>query len=412
MTDRGKPPSRVLLVLAGMMTQLLGVGCLIATLASLPIVHDLHHGMQALVASGLAAVAAIVCGTLVWRGRLVPLALAIGIDVGFGIVLPGGGSALGAMLKILPADDARTADMVVTAAAIAMFVAAVLCVLSIPSALGLRRWAREEIAAGRAPVAARTLPGMGRPSVRQQTMMIRVAEKQARSRPAVIAAVALTLIVIGVVVIAAAVGSGDGTSDLGLRTSGRDAGVDSRRVASGSSSELRAPKPEVPPPDAGVQSLEDVMATWHQAIAKATPAELAALFDDKAFAFGVEAHELAEGPAAIAAMIARDAGEHRDTTVQYSQLAHDGDVGWVAEELRVGSHVFVVSAVAHLDGTKWTIAALQWATALPNADAYREARDGSLPVPDAIPDAHDASPLADAMRTAFASKPSFVAARS
>lgn len=49
---------------------------------------------------------------------------------------------------------------------------------------------------------------------------------------------------------------------------------------------------------------------------------------------------------------------------------------------------------------------------MPNATAYRRAREDDLSPPDAIPDTNDASPLAAAMRTAFASKPSFVAARS
>ena len=49
---------------------------------------------------------------------------------------------------------------------------------------------------------------------------------------------------------------------------------------------------------------------------------------------------------------------------------------------------------------------------MPNAEAYKAARDGTLELPDAIPDTHDESDLAKAMRTGFASKPSFVAARS
>ncbi|HTR52510.1 MAG TPA: nuclear transport factor 2 family protein [Kofleriaceae bacterium] len=426
MTSRPKPPSRVLLVLAGMMTQLLGVGSLVLALASLPVVHDLHHGMQALAASVIAAIAALVCGTLVWRGRIVPLALAIGIDVGFGIVLPRGGSALGAMLKLLPADDAQTAETIVTAAAIGMFVAAVLCVLSIPSALALRRWAREQIAEGR-PSAGSTLPGLGpeRTSQRNATVMIRTAERQARSRPAVIAGVALTLIVVGVVVIAAAMGggsaetaagSGSGNGSGGGSGSGTGSGTRLAARGSGSGSGVAAAAAAAVA-DAGVAdapgapSLDDFVAKWHDAI-KGKPAELAAMFRAKSFAFGVEAHELTEGPAAIAAMIAHDAGDHRDVEVRFSQIGHEADVGWIAEELRVGGKSFVVTAVAELAGGKWTLAALHWASALPNADAYRTARDGSLPVPDAISDAHDTSPLADAMRTAFASKPSFVAARS
>jgi hypothetical protein len=49
---------------------------------------------------------------------------------------------------------------------------------------------------------------------------------------------------------------------------------------------------------------------------------------------------------------------------------------------------------------------------MPNEEAYRLARDGDLAIPDAIPDLHDESALAVAMRTAFASRTSFVDARS
>src|SRR5690349_1892381 len=102
MTSPAQRPSRILLVVAGVVTMVLGLGCLVLALASLPLAHDLHQGMHVVAASVVAAIAAIVCGVLMWRGRLVPLALAIGIDVGFGIVLPRGGSALGALLRMLP----------------------------------------------------------------------------------------------------------------------------------------------------------------------------------------------------------------------------------------------------------------------------------------------------------------------
>src|SRR2546430_17150773 len=96
-----RPPSRALLILAGLVTQLCGALCLGLALAALPVVHDLHGGMRGLVASAVAAVAAMVCGTLAYRGRLIPLGLALGLDLGFGIALPRGGSALGALLRIL-----------------------------------------------------------------------------------------------------------------------------------------------------------------------------------------------------------------------------------------------------------------------------------------------------------------------
>ena len=109
----GKQPSRALLIAAGLLTQLIGALCFILGLASIPVVHDLKGGMSGVIASVIASLAAIVCGTLVWRGRLVPLALAAGLDVGFGIGLPRGGSAVGAMLRMLPANEASTAETLV-----------------------------------------------------------------------------------------------------------------------------------------------------------------------------------------------------------------------------------------------------------------------------------------------------------
>ena len=119
---------------------------LILALASLPVLHDLHSGTHSLVASIIAALAAVICGTLAYRGRLIPLALAAGLDVGFGIGLPRGSSAIGALLRILPKNDADTADTLVTIGAVAMFVAAICCVIAIPSALNLRQCARAELA--------------------------------------------------------------------------------------------------------------------------------------------------------------------------------------------------------------------------------------------------------------------------
>src|SRR5439155_22944524 len=160
----GKRPSRVVLIVAGALTQRIVTTCLVLALASLPVVHDLHRGMQSLVASVIAALAAIVCGTLAYRGRLVPLALAAGVDVGFGIVLPRGGSAIGVLLRILPAEDASTAESLITAAAIAMFATAALCLVAIPSAVKLRRWAYEEIARdSSASITGRSGPEAGPP---------------------------------------------------------------------------------------------------------------------------------------------------------------------------------------------------------------------------------------------------------
>jgi hypothetical protein len=410
MPGPGKLPSRALLIAAGVLNQLLGMTCLVLALASLPIVHDLRHGMQSLIASVIAALAAIVCGTLVWRGRLVPLALAVGIDVGFGIVLPRGGSAMGALLRILPADDASTAETAITIAAIAMFVTAIVCVLAIPSALALRRWATGEIATGEAeqlpPSAASTLRGFA-PVRLSPTQVVRLSKPTAGMRVAVIAGVAITVVALGVIVIVALSG-GDKAAPAQVAAAPADAAV--RAAPADAARAVAVAIPDALGEAPVAQALGDYIANLHAALAK--PADLGALLDDKVFAFGIESHEVAEGRDAVVKMLAHDLGGAKDVTARFSQLGQDGDVGWIAEELHAGSHTFVVTAVAGLHGGKWTIAALHWASALSNEAAYRMARDGSLPVPDAIPDSHDDSPLAAAMRAAFASKPSFVTARS
>jgi hypothetical protein len=99
----GTQPSRALLIAAGVLTQVFGAMSLVLALAALPAVHDMRLGMGGVVASIVTSFAAIICGTLVWRGRLVPLALAAGLDVGFGVSLAGGGVAIGGLLQIFNA---------------------------------------------------------------------------------------------------------------------------------------------------------------------------------------------------------------------------------------------------------------------------------------------------------------------
>ena len=505
----GAQPSRVLLIAAGALTQLIGVVCLILALASLPVVADLKSGMSGVFASIVAALAAIVCGTLAWRGRLVPLALAAGLDVGFGIGLPRGGSAIGAMLRILPADDASTAESLIVAAAVLMFIAAILCVLAVPSALKLRAWAREEIArssaalpvqdpaapsqfaVGTAPTGAPvqtpdpyaaaphgspyaaaqggsfanrppmplppvdesaptnerpqisrnptmvpaahpnpgdTLRGFGamRPSRLLPTQIIRT--ETPRSKPLVIAGVAVTVIAIGIIVITAATGDNAGTTTSAATTSGSGAKTGSGDGSAAAAAVAVAESPSAPgsagpavetPADAGAAeppSLDDFVTRLHSALASAKAADLAPLFHAKAFAFGVEAQDLAEGRDAIVAQLREDLGAPPasgfEVTTKFSHVASDAGVAWLAQELKLGSKTFIVTAVLGLTDNAWSIAALHWAQPMPNDMAYRLARNAELAIPDAIPNTHDDSPLASAMRTAFASKPSFVEARS
>ena len=402
-----RPPSRALLIVAGLLTQLCGAVCLVLALASLPIVHDLHGGTHGLLASAIAAIAAMVCGTLAYRGHLVAIALALGIDLGFGIALPRGGSALGALLRILPADDKSTAHGLVTGAALAMFVAAVLCALAIPSALALRRWARAAIAAaaetGEDYRPSDTLRGIG-PTRVMPTQIVRIGG--VRSKPLVIGGVAVAVSAIGIAVIisvTAPKAEVRAVPDARLpdAAAGADAVVSDSAVASDAGAL-----------DASAPSFDDFIATWHAALAKAAPPELAALLDARVFAFGAEANEVAQGRDAVAAQLVHDLAGPAKLEVRFAQLGKAGDVAWVGEELRLGTRTFVTTAIASLHDGAWSLAALHFSAPMANDTAYRLAREGNLGVPDAIPDTHDTSPLADAMRAAFASKPSFVEARS
>src|SRR5262249_682872 len=125
---------------------------------------------------------------------------------------------------------------------------------------------------------------------------------------------------------------------------------------------------------------------------------------------------LAEGRNAVVTQLREDLNETPakgfPVGTKFSQTTADGDVGWLAEEGKVGTKTFVITAVIGLREGAWTISALHWAQAMPNNIAYQLTHKGELAIPDAIPDAHNESALANAMRTGFASKPSFVEARS
>ena len=233
-----------------------------------------------------------------------------------------------------------------------------------------------------------------------------------RGKPLVIVGVAVALIALGIVIITAA------TSD-----------DEPAKPTAGSGSALVAVRPSdaavavVPPAPVNVidaapepPHVDELVTRFHAALAEAKPDDLALLFDAHAFAFGVEAHEVAEGRAAVVETLRHDIGPPPprgfDVIARFTQIAHDADLAWIAEELKLGGQTFEVTAVAGISDNAWTFVALQVAVAMPNDTAYRLARDGQLQTPDAIPDSHDESDLAKAMREAFASKPSFVAARS
>jgi len=428
----------LLLTLAGGLTQALGVAYLMLGVAALPIAHELHGGTRSVIVSIAAALATVACGNLVYRGRMIPIALAVGLNVGFGIALAHGTTAISALLHILPERSDPTARTIATAGSIAMFTAAGLCILAIPVALRLRSWARQGMESGPHPVPPdlvnftgdrgddddpqsgsshgmpkQTLRGVGRARIPATQVLYR----RKSSKTAVIIVVSATLIAIGLVV--TTIGSGSSTEEVVNMIS-----TDVPSAGSGSAATIPivTDAGRLSPPDAPVPSIPsvppilDVISQFHAAVASTASNELNHLFDPNIFGFGVGAPDVAQGRAAVAAMLRKNIGTAtigRPTVAGYfSKVGVDGDVGWFGEEMRVGKTTYVVSAALGLRDGVWYIFALHWALALPNAVAHRLAYRRELDIPDPIPNGRSDTPLAKAMMAAFSSRSAFVDARS
>lgn len=423
----GPPPSRLLLVLAGGLTQAVGVAYLILGMASLPIAHELHGGLRSVAVSIVAALGTIVCGTLVHRGRLVAIALAVGLTIGFGIALTLGTTAIGALLHILPAAAAKNIAMV---GAISMFVAAGLCMCSIPVALRIRAWARQGIDAkqnnsgeadseqGVDAVGAETSsePDSGKPEQtlkgvgRARVPATQIIHLRRRSKSAIIIVVAATVVAIGLVVTALVPGSSK--SEVIKMATSESGPTEAGHPAIGGPS-LAAPRPA---PIPTVPPLDDLVAKFHAAIANPESGELAPLLDANVFGFGVQAQDVAQGREPVTAILRKIVGTESPAPIDVSasapQIGQDGQIGWFGEELRVGETTFVVTVAAGLRQNAWSIFALHWALAMPNDTAYRLAYSRKLEIPGSIPNGVYDTPLAKAMTAAFSSRPAFVAARS
>ncbi len=470
------PPSRLLLTLAGGLTQVLGLAYLVLGLAALPIAHELHGGTRSVIVSIVAALTAVVCGNLVYRGRMIPIALAVGLDVGFGIALARGSTAIGALLHILPNRSDPAAQTVATVGAFAMFTAAALCILAIPVALRLRAWARQGldpllhsrigsaahpgdpwkspkggeagvidsgpnlqgnvlqfdaggVAAGGggedepqttgasgAPV--QTLRGVGRSRIPATQVLYR----RKSSKTAIIIVVSATLIAVGLVI--ATIGSESSNGDV-ISMASSDAAMATRGSAAASAQVADAAAAAQVSPDAAgssapsapsVPRIPDLISQFHAAVGDAASNDLTRLFDPNVFAFGVGPQDVAQGRAAVVAMLRKNIGSGatgRTAVAGYfSRIGVDGDVGWFGEEMRVGKTTYVVSAALGLRHGAWSIFALHWALALPNAVAHQLAYRGELEIPDSIPNGRSDLPLAKAMLAAFSSRTAFADARS
>ncbi len=171
-------------------------------------------------------------------------------------------------------------------------------------------------------------------------------------------------------------------------------------------------------PDVPIRSF---LATQRDAIAKADAHGLVEHIAPTAFAFGVNADDIAEGRAAIEAMLAKNLGDAPPDgfriTSKYLQIGELNNHAWVAEELELDGgdgprRIAITQLAAFLDG-KWTTVALHWGEPVPDAVAERRAVLGNMPRLGVVPNKADGgSDLDRAVRAAFSSRTAFVDARS
>jgi hypothetical protein len=170
------------------------------------------------------------------------------------------------------------------------------------------------------------------------------------------------------------------------------------------------------------ESVDQMLAAQRAAIANADPSALARLVSTQAFAFGLDADEVAEGRDAIAAQLARDLGESPtgNFIVESRALTIGQERGhaWIAEDLDITApgqerrRLVITELVAAIDG-QWLIVALHWATPLDDTTAERLAVLKTLPTPHPIADRRDGTEeLETAVRAAFASRATYTDALS
>jgi len=198
-------------------------------------------------------------------------------------------------------------------------------------------------------------------------------------------------------------------------TSGPGSGSAEQGSAAGSAGSAAS---TVATPDVPVRSF---LAQQRDAIAKADAHGLVEHVAPTAFAFGINAEDVAEGRVAIEAMLAKNLGDAPPdgftVTSKYLQVGEAQNHAWIAEELELAgggsSRRIAITQLAAFQGGKWTTVALHWGEPVPDAVAERRAILGNMPRPAIVPNKADGGgDLDKAVRAAFASRTAFVDARS
>jgi hypothetical protein len=168
-------------------------------------------------------------------------------------------------------------------------------------------------------------------------------------------------------------------------------------------------------------AVDTVLAAQRALIAKGDVAGLAATFSTSAFAFGLDADEIAEGRDAIAAMVKHDLGDPPPggftVTSRFQTIGTEHDHAWTAEELELtgtgiaSRRIAITQLVAFVNG-QWTVVAVHWGRPVSDATAERLAIMGTLPQPRQVPNRANDPALGKFVATAFASRSAFADARS
>ena len=176
-TVSSKPPGRIVLRLAGVLTQMICASCLLlGTIAFVLVQQNKTGGVEYVIAWAAAALIGLVFGGLMGRGGMISLIGGTLLDAGFGTVLLALDHAvLKGLVKVLPASDVDMIASILVGAGGAMIAVAVLCLLSIPQALRYAKWLRmaaeEEARAAAAPPTGQFAPATGAHRPRRPSQM-------------------------------------------------------------------------------------------------------------------------------------------------------------------------------------------------------------------------------------------------
>ncbi|HSR99859.1 MAG TPA: nuclear transport factor 2 family protein, partial [Kofleriaceae bacterium] len=408
-----RPPGRVLLRAAGALTQLSCGACLlIGTIAIVLVQQTKVGGVLAVALWLITAMAGLVFGGLIYRGGLVSMLIAAVIDAGFGIVLIAlDDETLRSLLRILPPSDIAAIGTGLGAAGFVMLGGGLVCLGALPQAMRYAEWFRSAAATRNAmstargfpppPVPARTaayiIPSEERPQSRRRLYMVLgglaigvgagvgvlVSARQAASTPVPErpgAALAAPVAAPAAASPPPSPGPAAPAAPAAPAPPTRDEDPVSTPGA-GSAAVATAPSaPDASRPDAPTESVDHMLAAQRAAIASADPSALARLVSTKAFAFGLDADEVAEGRDAIAAQLTRDLGESPtgNFIVESRALTIGQERGhaWIAEDLDITApgherrRLAITELVAAIDG-QWLIVALHWATPVDDTTAER-----------------------------------------